>query len=377
MSHSLDRRAVIIGAAAGCVGAGTAAVAPALCQSIAPPQDLGFAGDLAEKLDAGVRSGLLRGLHSVVVVRSGRPVLERYFEGEDDAWGRALGHVSFGPDTLHDLRSVTKSVVSLLYGIALDRGLVPAPDAPLLAQFPEYPDLAADPRRTPIKVMHALTMTMGLEWNEQVPYTDPANSEILMEVAKDRYRFILEQPVVAAPGTRWTYSGGCPALLGRLITKGTGKTLAEFARETLFADLRISTFEWARGDDGVESAASGLRLKPRDLARIGELVLANGKAGDRQAVPRAWLDASFGPAIPAEDGLEYGRMWFLGKDATPATKGPQRWIAGFGNGGQRLWIMPAVELTAVITAGNYNTPGQWIAPMRVWREIVLANLLRL
>ena len=366
----------MIGAGAVCVGAATQVV-PALSQSIAPPEDLGFAGDLADKLDAGVRSGLLRGLHSVVVVRSGRPVLERYFEGEDDAWGRALGHVSFRPDTLHDLRSVTKSVVSLLYGIALDRGLVPAPDASLLAQFPEYPDLAADPRRAPIKVLHALTMTMGLEWNEQVPYTDPANSEILMERAKDRYRFILEQPVVAAPGTRWTYSGGCPALLGSLIAKGSGKTLAQFARETLFADLGISTFEWAQGDDGVDSAASGLRLKPLDLARIGELVLANGRAGDRQIVPLTWIDASLRPAIPAEDGLEYGRMWFLGKDATPAIKGPQRWIAGFGNGGQRLWIMPSAELTAVIMAGNYNRPGQWIAPVRVWREIVLANLLKL
>jgi CubicO group peptidase (beta-lactamase class C family) len=367
----------MIGAGALCVGAATAAAAPAFSQPIAPPQDLGFAADLAEKLDAGMRSGLLRGLHSVLVVRSGRLVLERYFAGEDETWGRTLGHVSFGPDTLHDLRSVTKSVVSLLYGIALDRGLVPAPDASLLAQFPEYPNLAADPRRAPIKVLHALTMTMGLEWNEQVPYTDPAKSEILMERATDRYRFIFEQPVVAAPGTRWTYSGGCPALLGRLIAKGSGKTLAQFARETLFADLGISTFEWAQGDDGVDSAASGLRLKPRDLARIGELVLANGRAGARQTVPRDWIDASFRPAIPTEDGLDYGRMWFLGQDATPAIKGPQRWIAGFGNGGQRLWIMPSAEVTAVIMAGNYNRPGQWIAPIRVWREIVLANLLKL
>jgi len=177
MSHSLDRRAVMIGAGALCVGAATAAAAPAFSQPIAPPQDLGFAADLAEKLDAGMRSGLLRGLHSVLVVRSGRLVLERYFAGEDETWGRTLGHVSFGPDTLHDLRSVTKSVVSLLYGIALDRGLVPAPDAPLLAQFPEYPDLVADPRRAPIKVLHALTMTMGLEWNEQVRYTDPAKRD--------------------------------------------------------------------------------------------------------------------------------------------------------------------------------------------------------
>src|SRR5262245_64092991 len=118
MSHRLDRRAVMIGAGAVCVGAATA-VAPALSQSIAPPQELVFAGDLAEKLDAGMRSGLLRGLHSVVVVRSGRTVLERYFEGEDETWGRALGRVSFGPDTLHDLRSVTKRGVSMVSVIAL------------------------------------------------------------------------------------------------------------------------------------------------------------------------------------------------------------------------------------------------------------------
>jgi CubicO group peptidase (beta-lactamase class C family) len=370
----LNRRAVVIGAAATSLGR-AAGAAPAWPQSIAAPQDLGFADDLAEKLDAGVRSGLLRGLHSVVIMRSGRLVLERYFEGEDESWGRPLGPVSFEPDTLHDLRSVTKSVVSLLYGIALDRGLVPGPDAPLMAQFPEYPDLAADPARALLKVLHALTMTMGLEWNEQVPA--PANSEVMMERAPDRYRFILERPVVFAPGTRWTYSGGCAALLGRLITKGAGRTLSEFVRETLFADLGISTFEWARGDDGVESAASGLRLKPRDLARVGELVLANGKAGERQTVSRAWIEASLRPAIPTGDGLDYGRMWFLGKDATPATQGPQRWVAGFGNGGQRLWIMPSADLAAVIMAGNYDSPAQWVAPVRVWREIVLANLLKL
>src|SRR5215471_9862000 len=213
MTHSLDRRAVMIGTAAVCVGVATAAAAPALSQSIAPPQDLGFADDLAEKLDAGVRSGLLRGLHSVVVVRSGRLVLERYFEGEDETWGRALGRVSFGPDTLHDLRSVTKSVVSLLYGIALDRGLVPAPDQNLLAQFPEYPDLAADPRRAAWAIANVLSMTLGTEWNEDLPYTDPRNGEIAMEIAPDRYRFVLDRPIAEPAGQRWHYNGGATALL--------------------------------------------------------------------------------------------------------------------------------------------------------------------
>ena len=131
------------------------------------------------------------------------------------AGARPLGSVTFGPDTLHDLRSVTKSIVGLLYGIALDRGLVPSPDAPLLAQFPEYPDLAADPQRAHLTVMNALNMTLGMEWDEQLPYADPTNSEIAMERVPDRYRFILDRPFVAVPGERWIYSGGAVALLGQ------------------------------------------------------------------------------------------------------------------------------------------------------------------
>src|SRR5262249_3781630 len=161
------------------------------------------------------------------------------------------GRVSFGAETLHDLRSVTKSIVGLLYGIALERGLVPPPEAPLLPSFPEYPDLAADPQRMRLTVGHALPMTLGLAWDEiDRPYTDPANSEIAMENAADRYRFVLERPIVAEPGTRWTYSGGAVALIGALIARGAGKPLPEFAREALFEPLGISAFDWAAGQDG-------------------------------------------------------------------------------------------------------------------------------
>jgi CubicO group peptidase (beta-lactamase class C family) len=102
-----------------------------------------------------------------------------------------LGRVAFKPDTLHDLRSASKSIVGLLYGIALPDGKVPPPDAPLLASFPEYPDLA-DPARNRWTIHHVLTMTMGTGWDEQsVPYSDPTNSEIAMDTAPNRYRFVL------------------------------------------------------------------------------------------------------------------------------------------------------------------------------------------
>ena len=104
---------------------------------------------------------------------------------------------------LHDLRSVTKSLVGMLYGIALADGKVPPPEARLYDQFPEYPDLAKQPGRDRITVAHALSMTMGTEWDELThPYGDPRNSEIAMEAAPDRYRYILSLPIVGEPGVK-------------------------------------------------------------------------------------------------------------------------------------------------------------------------------
>lgn len=335
----------------------------------------GFASGLERKLAAGIESGLLTGLHAVAVSRNGEPVLETYFEGDDQNWGKPLGQVDFGPDTLHDLRSVTKSIVGILYGVALDRGLVPAIGASLYDQFPEYAELAAGEERAAITVGHALSMTAGLHWDEfSRPYTDPLNSEIAMENAPDRFRFVLEQPVVTQPGEKWTYSGGCVALVGAIIERGTGKTLPEFAREALFTPLGIEAFEWNAGSDGIASAASGLRLSTRDLLKIGEMLLSGGKYRDAQIVSPAWLEESWKPRIPTGDGWHYGRLWFLDEAPVPALGGPKPWVGGLGNGGQRLWLMPEAGVACVIYSGNYNQWDSWMTPMRVWSEIILANL---
>lgn len=374
----MTRRATFAAMAGAAIAAAShpARAATAAWQTAAP-QDTGFAPDLAARLDAGVRSGLLDGLHAVLVCRNDRLVLERYYPGADEDWGKPLGRVTFGRATLHDIRSVTKSVVGLLYGIALDRNLVPPPEAPLLQQFPEYPDLAADPLRAKLTVANALNMTLGLAWDESRSYADPANSEIAMEAAPDRYHYILSQPMVAAPGTKWIYSGGAVALLGALIARGSHATLPDFARHALFEPLGIASFQWTVGRDGVASAASGLRLSPRDLLRIGMLVLANGEWQGRQIVPRAWLGASFKPVIATTfSGVEYGRLWYLGEATAPGLDGPHRWVAGFGNGGQRLWLMPDAGLAVAILCGNYNRPDQGMTPLRVWKEIVLGNLRR-
>ncbi|MEU8246421.1 serine hydrolase domain-containing protein [Nonomuraea sp. NPDC048916] len=302
---------------------------------------------MADRVDKVLDEGAAPALHGLVVVRGGRVVLERYGAGDDHHLNRPLGHVTFEPDTLHDVRSVTKSVVALLYGIALADGLVPEPGESLLRQFPEYPDLVADPVRARLTVEHALTMTLGLEWDESVPYTSTANSEIAMEAAPDRHRYVLERPIVEEPGRRWLYCGGAAALIGRLVAVGTGRPLAEFARTALFEPLGIGSYAWAKGADGVEMAAAGLRLTPRALAAIGALVLDGG----RGIVPGDWLAELTRPRVPIDDRRRYGYQWYVGT-------GSPRWIAAHGNGGQRVYVAPERDLVVAVTAGDYGDPAQ-------------------
>jgi len=319
-----------------------------------------------EKLQAAFADGVLPGLHAVLVVHGGEIIAESYFPGEDQKWGTPLGEREHGPETLHDLRSVTKPVVGLLYGIALAEGKVPPVDAPLVAAFPQFPDLAADPARQGILVGHALAMKMGTAWDESLPYSDPRNSEIAMEMADDRYRFALEQPLVAAPGMQWIYSGGAVALIARLIADGVGMPVDRYADEKLFGPLGITDYEWVRGADGVPSAASGLRMNIHDVARIGRMIVQHGACEGRQIVPADWLDASFTPQAAVEGGLRYGYFWWLAGHGEPPA-----WVAGFGNGGQRLTVQPGIDLVIVIFAGNYNQPDNWQIPVRVIEEFVV------
>jgi CubicO group peptidase (beta-lactamase class C family) len=296
---------------------------------------------MADRVDAVLRAGEAPNLHGLVVSRQGRVVLERYGEGVDHRLGDSLGRVRFDAETLHDVRSISKSVVALLYGIALKDGLVPEPGEKLVRQFPEYPDLVAEPARARLTIEHALTMTLGLAWDESVPYTSVANSELAMEAAPDRYRYVLERPIVEEPGRRWSYCGGATALLGGLITKGTGEPLAEFARAALFEPLGIGAFEWTAGRDGVAMAAAGLRLRPRDLAAIGTLLLDGG----RDIVPAAWLEEMLRPRVPIADDRWYGYQWYLETGGT---------YAAHGNGGQRLAVLPAQDMVVAMTAGDYD-----------------------
>jgi CubicO group peptidase (beta-lactamase class C family) len=337
--------------------------------------EAGFKPDVAKQLDSAVKQGKLKNLHAVVVVRNGKLVFERYYEGEDQFWAMPIGNVKFAPNVKHDLRSATKSVVSLLYGIALQEGKVPAPSQPLLAQFPALKDLATDPKRQRMRVEHALSMTLGMEWPEDIPYTDSRNPELGLYLATDPYRFIFDRAVVTEPGSKWNYNGGATAILGHLIAQGTGQPLFNYAREKLFKPLGITEVQWVGGTNGEVSAASGLRMLPRDFAKIGQLVLNNGRWGDKQVVPAQWLKqahtphAVVQPARGEEPKIDYGYQWWLVNHGTE-----QPWTVARGNGGQTIFVVPSLNLVVATMAGNYNAPDAADTAIAVMTGIVLPGL---
>jgi CubicO group peptidase (beta-lactamase class C family) len=292
-------------------------------------------------------------IHAVLIERGGRLVYEEYFSGKDERWGEPLGVVSFTRGTVHDLRSVTKSVVSALVGIANSSGAIPSLDAPLLGYFPEYKDLDV-PERRRITIRHALMMGAGLEWNEDIPYTDPANDEIVMTRRPDPLQYVLARPIVSAPGTSWRYNGGTTQVLGTIVQRATKQPLAEYARAMLFSPLGITEFEWLGSLAGVPAAASGLRLRPRDLAKFGSPYLHDGRWNGRQVLPRNWVHESTRRRLtfPGQEAPGYAYQWWHACYPTPS--GVVEVPTAVGNGTQRIFLLRAQQTVVTVLAGRYN-----------------------
>jgi CubicO group peptidase (beta-lactamase class C family) len=325
--------------------------------SIATPADAGFDPaalcQWAERRIATPRDNI----HAVLVVRHGKLVFEQYFTGDDERGGRPLGQVTYDQTRLHDLRSVSKTVTALLVGIALAQQQLASLDQPIFDFLPQYADLRT-PDKARITLRHLLTMSMGLDWDEtRTPYTDPNNSAVRMIRAVDPYRYVLAEPVVTPPGAKYNYSSGSTELLGAILHKATGQRLDELARTVLFAPLGIVDFEWIRNADGNAAASWGLRLRPRDMAKLGQLVLAHGLWQGRQIVPRAYLDEVTSPQIQGAGAYFYGYQMWIGRSLVH--KREIDWAAGLGLGGQRVIVIPSLDLVVVMTAGLYtNLPLQ-------------------
>ena len=337
--------------------------------TIASQAEVGLDPERLCQLDAVIAQWPKANVHAVVVVRNGKLVMERYFAGEDERWGDQLGRVTYGPEMKHDLRSISKSVTSLLVGIALSEGKFPALDSSVFDAFPDYADLKT-PEKARITFRDLLTMSAGLAWDENLPWNDPRNNEREMIMAADPFRYILSQPVAFPPGTVYAYSGGGTSLIGETLVRATGRPLRDYARDKLFQPIDAPDFEWLdAGVSGKLGAFGSLRLRPRDAAKLGRLLLTDGQWNGKQVIPAGWTAESIKPRINGEGLFFYGYQWWLGRSFRNGSE--LTWAAGVGLGGQRLYVVPSLDLVVMITAGHYRDGLQGTVPFGIFNRVVL------
>lgn len=289
-------------------------------------------------------------VHGVVIERHDRLVAESYQGGKDrSVYALVSIRRSFGPTARQDVRSIGKSVTGLLYGIALRDGAVPSTSTPVLDAYPKLADLATPGKRR-ITVADLLNMANGLAWTEGMP---GVNDELRLFWRQDIPRYVLGHDLATAPNTRFNYNGGGTAILADLITRGTGQPLDAYARGRLFAPMGIRDWSWVADVHGRPMAFNGLRMRPRDLLKIGRLVLDGGRWQGKQLVPAEWIAQSMIPAFKTDvRDFRYGHQWWAG---TVQWHGETLdWHGGFGNGGQRLYVIPRLDMAIVTTAGAYD-----------------------
>lgn len=340
----------------------------------ASPDSVGMDGaqlcGIAERLGQRATS-----VHSIVVARHGKLVFEQYFPGYDQPWGQPDGQHEFTATTRHDMRSVSKSVVSLLVGIAIDRKLIEGVDEPVLKFFPDH-QAVKQAGWEAITLRHLLTMSSGIKWDEALAWTDPNNDGPHLVSEADPIGYVLARPVVAPPDVLWTYNGGGTELLGNILEQVSGKPLEAFAREALFQPLGITDVEWKAYKNGKIAAAAGLRSRPRDAAKLGQLVLNRGQWNGEQVVSADWIVQSITPRFQAVGyfggTLFYGYQWWMGRSLVGGKE--IKWIGAFGWGGQRIFIVPELDLVMMTTTAQYGQPKEGLAAIDILSNIVIPSV---
>lgn len=307
-------------------------------------------------------------IHSVIVERHGKLVAEYYQGGRDRSiYALISARHSFSPTETHDVRSIGKSITSLLFGIAQQGGLIGSTSTPVLDFYPELKDIAT-PEKKRITLEDVLNMSNGLRWQEGESFF---NDELNLMWKKDIPRYVLGHELSKTPGTNFNYNGGGTALLADIITRNSHQSLNEYARDNLFQPLGIHDWEWVTDLHGRPMSFSGLRMRPRDLAKIGRLLLNKGRWNHKQIVPETWIETSLTPKFSTGVGdFKYGHQWWAGTVEWQGKEIP--WHAGFGNGGQRLFIVPDLDIVVVTTAGAYDKNTTAIRVNGLLQEIVSA-----
>jgi CubicO group peptidase (beta-lactamase class C family) len=297
-------------------------------------------------------------LKGIVIVRNGRVAGEQYFNGDS-------------VDTLHDIRSATKSITSLLMGIAVQKGLVHTVDDSIALYLPGLPKDGKER----ITIKDLLNMRSGLVANDEDSST-PGNEDNL-DKSSDWIRTIYTVPINGTPGSKYNYCSINAFLTGAIIENVSHTSLDKFARVNLFDPLGIQDYRWRHVPINRTTGQGNLSITTRDMATIGELMLNDGVVNGRRLMSHAWIAKSLASQIAISDSDpyadSYGYMWY--------TKGEP--IGGHnlevhfasGNGGNKIYIVPSLHLVVAITSSAYNTNyGQRRSQDILWKILTSASL---
>ena len=333
----------------------------------AAPEAVGLDTARLQAMRAAIGGGEFQRITSVLVARRGKLAFEAYFE-------------DFDRESLMNTRSASKSVTSILVGIAIDKGFLAGVDAPVMQFFPDkQPVQYPDPRKEQITVEDFLTMSSLLECDDSNSFS--RGNEERMYPIEDWIQFTLDLPIRGFPawttrpedspyGRSFSYCTAGTVTLGGVLERATGMSVLKFAEEHLFAPLGIEQVGWQLGPLGTAMTGGGLSLRSRDLLKLGQLYLNGGIWDGSRVISEGWVTVTTRPHVRVDDVTEYGYLWWLrtfrnGEKSFPA-------YLMQGNGGNKVAVFPELELVAVITSTNFNTRGMHEQTDRLLSEFILA-----
>jgi CubicO group peptidase (beta-lactamase class C family) len=322
------------------------------------PADPGIDAAELESLYSKITQEPHHDLKGIVIVRSGRLASERYFSGDSI-------------DSLHDIRSATKSITSLLMGIAIQKGLVHSVNDSIARYLPGLPGDGEEK----IRIKDLLNMRSGLDANDE-DLSTPGNEDNL-DKSSDWIRTIYNVPMKGVPGSKYNYCSINAFLTGAIVENASHMPLDEFARINLFGPLGIQDYRWRHVPINQITGQGNLSITTRDLAAIGELMLSDGVVNGRRLVSRDWIARSLASQVAISDSDPYadfyGYMWYT--KAEPIHGHTIEVHFASGKGGNKIYVVPSLHIVVAITSSAYNTNyGQRRSQDILWKILAAAAL---